>query len=49
MFSENPKLLKKYEMNALKDHKRYGAEPCVNLVYEENKKMGGTSKCLIYQ
>lgn len=24
-------------MNALKDHKRYGAEPCVNLVYEEIK------------
>ena len=38
MFSENPELLKKYEMNALKDHKRYGAEPCVNLVYEEIKK-----------
>ena len=30
--------LLKYEMNALKDHKRYGAEPCVNLVYEEIKK-----------
>ena len=38
MFSENPELLKKYEMNALKDHKRYGAEPCVNLVYEEIEK-----------